>query len=180
MRLAISRTWGRCSRMSLSRSLSLSASGGAHSLYGWAIKPLLLSGRGGRGRTSRCQDQFHESCRAGSLQIFRDTLARGQERDRLPGARGLVENWSERTGLVRLGEEKPLRMEDVEGVDHAREIARLHGTGEDQLRIDVLSRSEKLRQVGRSVEIAETETRGVDEDQLFAPVLFDRLREGRD
>src|SRR3954451_10681640 len=138
MRRAISRTCGRCSRMSLSRSVSLSASGVAHELYVWAIKRLLLSGRAGRRAVSPGQDQLHQTRRAGDFQVFRDALAGSQKRHRLTGAGGLVDNGSERVRLVGLGEEQALRAEDLKGVDHPGEVRRLHRAWQDQLRVDIL------------------------------------------
>ncbi len=66
------------------------------------------------GRMRLPENQFDEPPRSGGFQIFRNPLSVGKERQRLAGSCGFVENRAERAGLIQLGKQQPLGLENLE------------------------------------------------------------------
>ena len=126
------------------------------------------------------QSQIQEAFAAGGFQVFRNALARGEERQGLAGPRGFVKDGPAGSGFVQPGEQQVARMENVERVHRAGEIRGFHGRREHQVGIDVGARGEKLRQRCLAVQFARAQSRSVEEDQFFPAAFLDRLGERTD
>src|SRR5437867_2724467 len=109
MRRAINRTCGRWSRMSRSRSVSLTTSDTAFEYIRFLCRRCVY-GCGIRGK-----HQLQKTALASSLQVFRNPLPGGKKRQRLPGSGGFAEKRAERAGLIESGKEQALRLKDFEG-----------------------------------------------------------------
>src|SRR5580704_12788954 len=128
IRRAIRRTCGRCSRMSRSRSSSPMVSETAKEYIGFPQFTRVWLGHKPSSQALAGENHGRHPGRRDFLQVFRNALSRGEERERHSSAHRFVENRAERSSLVQFGEHEPLRLEYLVGIHHARKIGRFDGS----------------------------------------------------
>src|ERR1035441_2817925 len=179
IRRAISRTWGKCSRMRRSRSSSVISPDTVYP-YIW-FHPSSCNFLCGRSRPAggARQYQLQHALGAGGFEILGNALARGEEGQRLAGACRFTEDRPVGPGFIEFREQKVQRPKNLESIHHAREVWRLHGGREHEVRVDIAARGQKLRQTFGILQVAVGQPRCIDEDQFLSAVFLDRLRQRR-